>query len=95
MLEDQLFFTSIIPYVKKIRFSKHHTYNFVYSKNSMSAVEGGNQERKFNQAIQNLDAAIRNVLRERTFSQLEPREKKILTGGIYNFLMQIFSTFVL
>jgi hypothetical protein len=95
MLEDQLFFTSIMPHVKKIQFCKHHTYNYVYSKNSMSSVSGMNQEAKFAQTMKNLDAAIRNVLQERIYAQLTPREKKVLTGGIYNFLMQIFMLFVL
>jgi hypothetical protein len=96
MLEDQYFFSAIAPKMKNIGVCKHFTYYFVFSKNSMSAVTNFKKVNdRFEQICGNLDLSIKTVLGENTPQQLSKIEKRILSSIIYNYLMQIFLTFIL
>jgi hypothetical protein len=96
MMEDQLFFAVIAPRIKRIGICKKYTYNFVFSKTSFSAITDYDKyEKRFQQIINNLDLSLKHSLNDRKYDQLSNYERKILSGIIYNFIMNIFLLYIL
>ncbi|GMO15764.1 MAG: hypothetical protein Ta2E_06840 [Mycoplasmoidaceae bacterium] len=96
MMEDQAFFASLAPKIKKIGKCNHFTYNFVYSDNSLSSVVNYKKnEDKFIQMMNNLDYSLTNMLQNKSYKQLSRKEKRIFSVVVYNFAMQVFLTYVL
>ncbi|MDR2821565.1 MAG: glycosyltransferase family 2 protein [Mycoplasmataceae bacterium] len=96
MLEDQAFFAALGPKIRRLGVCRHYTYNFVWSKNSMSSViDFKKNESKFKQMLANLDSSLNIMLVGRTYKQLSKIERKVLTSVVYNFVMQIFLTYII
>jgi glycosyltransferase involved in cell wall biosynthesis len=95
MLEDISLSAIILSKVKKIGVTKKYTFTWVQNNNSFSSVKKTVTDSKFTQVLKNFENFLLHGLLDRKFETLPKKEKLIFKNCIYDFLMQIFCSYVI